>query len=58
LATKRVRYCIAKNIVAENRLRRHREFLEPTDEQSLRSLYFGQFRADVAEPFALLHREL
>lgn len=55
--TKKVRYCIAKNILSEKRLQQQREYLSPSNEQTLGATYFGDFRrGQVREPFALLHR--
>jgi hypothetical protein len=55
--TKKIRYCIAKNILSEKRLQQQREYLSPANERTLGATYFGDFRSgENKEPFALLHR--
>jgi len=70
--TAQVRYCVYKNIMSEDRLKRTREFLTESDSPSLRATYFGDPRrvyyrgitvtgeegkaASAMEPFAFLHR--
>ncbi len=49
------RYFIRKDILAEKRLRRQRDFLTRPESVSLRATYFGA--AGRNEPFALLHRD-
>ncbi|HYE33989.1 hypothetical protein [Methylocaldum sp.] len=57
MSTKEVRYCIGKNILSEKRLQQQREYLSPSNEQTLGATYFGGFRkGENKEPFALLHR--
>ena len=71
LNTAKVRYCIYKNIMNEDRLNRMREFLKSGFGPSLRATYFGDSckefyrqltseekdgKSPALEPFALLHR--
>jgi len=60
-----VRYCIYKNIMSENRLKRMRQYLQEGTAPSLQATYFGnplmeyfQGSAEKAgfEPFAMVHR--
>jgi hypothetical protein len=51
---KRIRYAIIKNVGSEDRLARQRKFRLSPPGMSITANYFGD-RADLAEPFALLH---
>jgi hypothetical protein len=57
VATNKIRLCIAKNILSDNRLNRQRRYLAGEATPSLRVTYFGvPRRGSAREPFAMLHR--
>ncbi len=59
--TSRVRYCITKNILNDDRLERQRRYMSGSGntDNSLRAVYFGSvYQSGLKEPFAFLHRSL
>jgi hypothetical protein len=56
LRTRRVRYCIVKDIASDDRLSAQREFQFGAESEALGATYFGAARR--SEPFAFLHRML
>lgn len=57
LSVPRVRYCVAKSILDEERLRQQEAFMRDQPGAALRETYFEQDSA-AKEPFALLHSDL
>jgi len=59
LKTFRVQYCIMKSIVDDQRLERQKKYVRNRLGSSLQATYFNRYcDEEIAEPFALLHREL
>lgn len=57
--TAKVRYCITKNILSDDRLARQRSYTTGDTDNSLRAVYFGSVnQRGLKEPFAFLHRSL
>ena len=54
--TGKIRYCIRKSVLSNDRLNRQREFLGDPPTTSLRATYFGDCESG-REPFAMLHRD-
>ncbi len=58
-ASSRIRYCIVKDILSQQRLAKQRAFLTDGSGNSLRAMYFGNAaQSGLKEPFAFLHRSV
>src|SRR4029077_2727874 len=57
LRNRRIKYCIRKNVMSENRMERQRAFAIESRE-TLREVYFSSLDAqdETREPFAIMHR--